>query len=234
MVKNKKILKHVAIFDVDGTIFRSSLLIEVVRALLKEGIFASSTEKIYIRAHKRWLDRKDSYENYVDAVVKAFKKNIKNVNYHHFLKVVKRVIIFHKDRVYCYTRDLVRKLKKENYYLLAISHSPKLIVESFCKEWGFDKVYGELYEFDKKRRFTGKTLCPTLVGDKSQILKRVIEKEKLTLEKSIGVGDTESDVPFLKMVEKPICFNPNQNLYKLAKKMGWSIVVERKDVIYHL
>jgi len=36
------------------------------------------------------------------------------------------------------------------------------------------------------------------------------------------------------MVEKPICFNPNQKLHQYAKRAGWEIVVERKDVIYHL
>jgi len=56
----------------------------------------------------------------------------------------------------------------------------------------------------------------------------------LTLKGSVGVGDTESDIAFLKMVEKPICFNPNQKLYQYAKRAGWKIVVERKDVIYHL
>ncbi len=46
------------------------------------------------------------------------------------------------------------------------------------------------------------------------------------------MGDTETDISFLKMVDNPICFNPNKNLYNYAKKKGWEIVVERKDVIY--
>ncbi|GAI32477.1 unnamed protein product, partial [marine sediment metagenome] len=36
----------------------------------------------------------------------------------------------------------------------------------------------------------------------------------------VGVGDTESDIAFLKMVEKPICFNPNKKLYQYAKRVG--------------
>ena len=51
---------------------------------------------------------------------------------------------------------------------------------------------------------------------------------------SIGVGDTESDVAFLKLVERPICFNPNKKLYDYAKRKGWEVVVERKDMIYFL
>src|SRR5258708_31586089 len=36
--------------------------------------------------------------------------------------------------------------------------------------------------------------------------------------RSLGVGDTESDVPFLEMVASPICFNPNKRLYRHAKR----------------
>ena len=61
-----------------------------------------------------------------------------------------------------------------------------------------------------------------------------MEKENLTLKDSIGVGDTEGDIPLLKMVEIPICINPNKNLFAVAMKEGWRIVVERKDVIYKL
>jgi phosphoserine phosphatase len=48
------------------------------------------------------------------------------------------------------------------------------------------------------------------------------------------VGDTESDVSMLEIVEQPIAFNPNQNLKEIAEKKGWKIIVEKKDVIYDL
>ena len=72
-----------------------------------------------------------------------------------------------------------------------------------------------------------------LILDKSKILQRAVNKENLTLKHSVGVGDTESDISFLKQVAKPICFNPNRKLYNYAKRKHWSIIVERKDVIYH-
>jgi phosphoserine phosphatase len=57
---------------------------------------------------------------------------------------------------------------------------------------------------------------------------------ELTREGSIAVGDTDGDIPLLESVERAICFNPNQTLYTQAKRRGWEIVVERKDVIYKL
>ena len=227
-------MKKVAIFDIDGTVFRSSLLIELTDALVQEDVFPSRVRKLYTRACENWLNQKGPYKEYIEAVIKAFNQNIKGVQYNEFSKIAKKVVAFHKNRIYRYSRDIVRNLKKKGYYLLAISHSPKKIVEEFCRKLGFNKVYGLIYETDSQKRFTGRILYLELISDKAKILKRAIEKEKLTLKGSVGVGDTESDIAFLKMVEKPICFNPNQKLYQYAKRAGWKIIVERKDVIYHL
>lgn len=226
--------KKLAIFDIDGTIFRSSLLIELVEALIQKKIFKPNASQIYSPARKQWFDRKGEYEDYISAVVKSFEKNLKGVNYYDFLKVAKRVVIDNKDRVYRYTRDLIKKLKRENYYLLAISNSPREIVKEFCQNLGFDKVYARLYEVNKRNQFNGKIVFIDLISDKAKILRRAVEKGNLTLKDSIGVGDTESDIRFLKFVDHPICFNPNKKLFNYAKRMKWAIVLERKDVIYKL
>lgn len=227
-------MKKVAIFDIDGTVFRSSLLIEITEALVQERIFPRKAGDVYGRAYKKWHERKGSYEKYIGAVVKAFEQSIKGVKHNDFLRIAKRVVASNQNRVYRYTRDLVKELRRKGYYLLAISNSPREVVGEFCKKLGFNKVYGRVYEVGKNGRFTGKVSYTELITDKSKILQRAVEKEGLMLLGSVGVGDTESDIPFLKMVERPICFNPNRRLYRYAKRYGWKIVVERKDVVYEL
>ena len=224
--------RRVAVFDVDGTIFRSSLLIELVDGLWQESIFPPNTPQAYQRACEAWLERKGSYEDYIAAVVHVFQKNLKGVRYADFLRVAERVALFHQHRVYRFTRDLVRSLKQKGYYLLAISNSPKTILDGFCKELGFDKVYGRIYESDENEIFTGAITLEEVISDKSKVLERAIQKEHLTLKGSVGVGDSEGDIPFLKMVERPICFNPNKKLYTYARRHQWEIVIERKDMIY--
>lgn len=227
-------IKKVAIFDIDGTIFRSSLLIEITETLVREGIFPPAAHTVYEDAYKKWHEREGSYEEYIGAVIEAFEQNIKGVKYDDFLKLAKDVVSANQSRVYRYTRDLVKELRGKSYYLLAISNSPREVVEEFCKTLGFDKTYGRIYEVREDRVFTGKALYTDLISDKANILKRVVEKEGLTLDDSVGIGDTESDIAFLQMVKTPICFNPNKRLYEHAKSAGWKIVVERKDNIYYL
>ena len=108
------------------------------------------------------------------------------------------------------------------------------MVKQFGKEFGFDKTYSRIFEVDKKSRFTGKILFEEVVRDKGKIFKRAVEKENLILSGSIGVGDTEIDVPFLKLVQWPLAFNPNFQLYQYARRRKWQIIIERKDVIYKL
>ena len=227
--------KKLAIFDIDGTIFRSSLLIELVEALIQQGVFERSAAAAYRLTRKNWLDRKGSYEEYIKSVVAVFIANIKGVRRRDFLKVADMVIELHKDRVYRFTRDLAKDLKKKGYYLAAISHSPKEIVEPFARRMGFSKVYGTIYEIDAaNKKFSGKLEYQDIIFDKAKIVRRILEREQVTLRGSVGVGDTEGDIPFLKLVNKPICFNPNKKLLAAARRYGWSIVVERKDVIYQI
>ena len=127
-----------------------------------------------------------------------------------------------------------KKLKTEGYFIVAISQSPKTILDEFCRAYGFDKVYGRIYEIGPQDRFTGEMIDVHLVENKANIVARVLEKEEVMLEGSIGVGDTEGDIPLLESVALPICFNPNRSLYTHAQRRGWKVVVERKDVIYEL
>ena len=228
-------MKPVAFFDIDGTIFRSSLLIEVVDQLIKEGVFPEEALEMFEVSNQNWRNREGSYETYIDDVVQGFLQYIKGVHYGTFADIGRRVVALQSKRVYRYTRDLVSDLKQQGYTLIAISQSPKTILDEFCQQYGFDKVYGRVYEIGPQDRFTGVVAEEHLIRNKANIVKRVFERNpELSPENSIAVGDTEGDIPLLESVSRAICFNPNQALYTHAKRNGWEVVVERKDVIYRL
>lgn len=224
--------QKLAVFDVDGTIFRSSLFIQLVELMVKEGVLPVSVRKKYEGKYEEWQNREGGYSEYINAMVDAFYKNIKGVHYGDFADLSKQVAESQAKHTYRYTRNLVKDLKKQGYYLLAISHSPKTILNFFCPQLGFDKSYGMVFEIGAEDRLTGEVVDKHLILNKANIVKRAVEKEGLTLQDSIAVGDTEGDVSMLELVEKPICFNPNSQLYKQARVRGWDVVVERKDVVY--
>ena len=225
--------KQVAVFDIDGTVFRSSLLLELIEALIQAKIFSKYAQAHYLDAWEKWRDREGTYTDFIMSVVAAYRHYLKGVRRADVWKVAERVIDIQKKRTYRYTRDLVTKLKK-THFLLAISHSPYEVVAPFAKSWGFEKIYAVVYEVDKRGRFTGGLLYEDIILDKAKVLARAIEHNGLSLKGSIGVGDAESDIAFLEMVDNPIAFNPSSELYNVAKKKKWDIIVERKDVIYNV
>jgi len=218
-------MQKVAFFDIDGTVFRSSLFIELVEACIAEGIFPVETKALYVQEYERWLNREGSYETYINAVVAAFMNNIRGVYYGDFADVGRKVVEEQGRQTYRYTRDLIQDLKGKGYYIVAISQSPKTVLDEFCATYGFDKVYGRIYELGPRDLLTGAVTELDFIKDKSLVVKRVLEKEGLTREDSIGVGDTEGDIPLQsEHVALPI---------RAAEKMAGGGGTKRR-CLYHL
>lgn len=226
MKKNK-----LAIFDIDGTIFRSSLLIELNWMLMKEGIFPKSIKKELDKSYYAWIDRKGSYQDYIEDVIDVYNKNVVGKKAVDINRVARKVVEQQKDRVYVYTRDLINEIRKD-FILVAISGSPIEIIKAFNKYYQFDYLMGTVREM-KNRKFTNNIL-DVPAQDKKKYIKLFCEENNFSLKGAIGLGDTEADIGFLELTDRPICFNPNNNLYKVAKRKNWKVVVERKDVIYKL
>lgn len=227
--------QKVAFFDIDGTVFRSSLLIELVDDLIEAGLFPESVRNDFEPAHQSWLAREGSYDDYIQSIIDAFMIHIKGVEYAAFAEIGTTIVKQKGKRVYRFTRDYIKELKKEGYALIAISQSPKTILDEFCNDYGFDKVYGRMYEVDGSGCFTGKTMDEQIIKNKANIVERVFERHpEYTREGSVAVGDTDGDISLLTSVDRPVCFNPNLSLYEHAKLKQWRVVVERKNVVYYL
>jgi HAD superfamily hydrolase (TIGR01490 family) len=225
--KTKNNKKPIAVFDIDGTIFRSSLLVELNKKMVEKGFFPKESEAIIQKFRSNWLNRKGSYMDYINAAVDIYHQYSKGCCIQVLRRCGRAVIAQKKNRVYVYTRELIKKLKP-HYTLILLSHSPAEVVNEFNKYYHFDIAFGS-------RHIIKNGICLGEVDggfDKERALKDLAKKYDLSLKNSIGVGDTESDIGFLKLMDHPICFNPNKPLYQYALKKKWRIVVERKDVIY--
>lgn len=225
--------KKLAVFDIDGTIFRKNLAFELINELAWMKIFKREVRDELVRLYSRWLNHEGIYEDYRKALVVLYVKNIKGCQKKDIQKASRVVVPFFKNRTYIFANNLIKYFKKEKYRIIAISGSPSEIVEEYNTHLGFDAVYGSVYGTDEKGIYTGETLFEPTVN-KGNVVKQYVFENNLTLEDSYGIGDTESDANFLEVVEHPIAFNPNLNLKKIAQEKGWEIMVEKKDVIYKI
>jgi HAD superfamily hydrolase (TIGR01490 family) len=225
--------RKLAIFDIDGTIFRKNLHFELIDELSWRGIFSKQARRVLVSAYANWLEHRGTYEDYRKKIVRIYEKELKGCSQKDIVEASKKVADFNKDRTYIFTRNLVKRLRKDKYTIIAISGSPIEIVKEYNKFLKFDEVFGSVYGTNGKGIYTGKTIFEP-VKHKGHLVGQYISEKNLVLDGSYGVGDTESDVGFLKMVEHPVAFNPNLNLERVAKKNGWKIIVEKKDVIYDI
>jgi HAD superfamily hydrolase (TIGR01490 family) len=226
MIQNK-----IAVFDIDGTIFRKNLAFELINELVWMKIFKHEVRDELVRLYTHWLDHKGTYEEYRQGLVKIYVENISGCNKEEIVKASQAVAPFFKDRTYIFANDLISELRKKKYHIIAVSGSPSEIVEEYNKYLKFDMAFGTVYETNEKGVYNGKEVfAPTV--HKGHVVRQYVIENNLTLKDSYGVGDTETDAKFLEIVDNPIAFNPNLNLKKIAEENGWRIIVEKKDVVY--
>jgi HAD superfamily hydrolase (TIGR01490 family) len=226
--------KPFAVFDIDGTIIRWQLYHALADELAKAGhLDPKEFDKVRI-ARMAWKkrERETSFNDYEQTLVNLIDRAITNIRAEDLQAACRSVLLEYKDQVYIYTRDLIQDLKTKNYLLFAISASQAEIVELLAGYYGFDDYGGSIYEV-KNGYFTGRK--DVLVSERKPVhLQKLVAKHGADWTGSVGVGDSESDIPMLSMVEQPIAFNPTQKLYEHATQNAWQVVVERKNMIYKL
>ena len=224
--------QKVAIFDIDGTLFRWQLFHELVYQLKDMGVFDMETSTRLEEAFLRWRGLKASWSDYEDEVVSAIEKSITDIEPEKLEEAAQLVVNKSGHKVYAYTAQLVKELKDKGYFLLAISGSQQEVVELFAKKHGFNACLGLLHE-RTNNKFTGQ-YERFVINNKLKLARDFIETNNLELKDSFGIGDSSSDIPILSMVTNPIAFNPSSELLEAAKLNNWPVIIERKNIMYRL
>lgn len=223
-----------AVFDIDGTVIRWQLYHALADELARQGHLNPRDFQKVRTARMLWKrrTRETSFEEYEQTLVSLIDRTLTGIKVQDLEAACRGVIDEYKDQVYTYTRDLIRQLQTKNYLLFAISASQSQIVGLIAQYYGFDDFGGSEYEV-KDSYFTGRK--ELLISDaKPEFLKQLVGKHKAGWQGSYGVGDSESDIPMLETVERPIAFNPTRKLFEHARKNGWTVIVERKNMVYEL
>lgn len=222
-----------AAFDIDGTLFRSGLYREVSYELTKMGKIPEDIANELTLKHRKWRDRVhgSAFEEFERTLVTVFDELTTQIRVCDYDEAVARVLKKKAENVYVYTRNLIKELKDDGYFIIAISGSQVDLVEPFAKKYGFDTWVGQEWERGEEF-FTGK-IKKSHTG-KDLILRRLMQEHNLTLKDSVAVGDSNGDTGMLKLVDRPIAFNPTAELYEHAVGHGWTVVIERKNMMYEL
>ncbi len=225
--------KSFAAFDIDGTVIRWQLYHAIGDAMAKQGLIDPVVYQKVRDARMNWKirDNDDAFLEYEGQLVVAFDLGLKGLPVEKFNKLVDGVFAVYHKQVHTYTRNLIDELKGKDYLLFAVSGSPDMIVKKFVEHYGFDDFAATNYQIKDGKYTAEKDIS---LGKKSELLSKLIAKHGAVQTGSIAIGDTESDIGMLELVEQPIAFNPTKKLFQHAQQQGWKIVIERKNMVYEM
>lgn len=225
-----------AFFDIDGTLYRDSLMIEHFKKLVKyevldPGLFHGHVEKTYIR----WKERRGNYEDYMEELAEVYIQAIKDLNKSDTSFITQQVIDLKGDSVYQFTRERIKFHHQMGHHVFFISGSPDYLVEAMGEKYGVTECKATTYLINEHGNFTGDVLRMWDAESKSVAIKELTDKYDLDLSKSYAYGDTNGDYSMLTSVGNGFAINPTHELLKrLSDQDHVKIIVERKDVIYEL
>lgn len=222
-----------AAFDIDGTLFRDGLYREVALEIMRQGVVDQSLVDNVHQKLASWKSRscRNAYDEYEIALVEALEESLPNLPTVVFDAAVEKIAREQLDHVYTYTREMLTRLKKQGYFLIAISGSHEELVRHFAKRYGFDAWIGQHYLRDENG-FTGEVI--ETYTNKDILLQGIIKKFNLTMSESYAFGDSGGDRHMLAMVDHPVAFNPTADLLDVAMEQNWPIVIERKSIVFEL
>ncbi|MDN5305310.1 MAG: hypothetical protein PWP46_2197 [Fusobacteriaceae bacterium] len=228
-----------AFFDIDGTLYRDSLMVEHFKKLIRYEV----VDPIVWHGNKKnfhdWDKRQGNYDDYLLKLATIYIESMKGLNKNHVEFISDQVIRLKGERVYRFTRDRIKWHMEKGHKVIFISGSPDFLVSKMAKKYKVDDYCGSIYHVDKNNIFTGEVTPMWDSESKQKAINNFVKKYNLDLSKSYAYGDTNGDITMFKSVGKPIAINPAKELLngiradkELSKKI--KIVVERKDIMYIL
>lgn len=206
-----------AVFDIDWTMHPAALGTNFIHQLLLDGVVKADFD--IERTYAMWRENpgeifmshyRDLYKTLIGLPEKSLRP------------VAEKVGVEAARNLYDFAQTELERLKTENRFIVLISNSPSMTVESFAKAIGADEYAGGDFEFDNEGKLH--TMHSTHDRLKSNELQRIVAIHDLDFEDSYGYGDSMDDVSMLELVDHPVAVSPKADLEEVAKERGWRIV----------
>lgn len=231
--------KRAAFFDIDGTLYRDSLMVEHFKKLIKYEVIDEKTWIEHARnTFLNWDKRQGNYDDYLLEVCNLYVDSLKGVDWQSIEFAADQVIKTKADRVYKFTRSQIERHLKAGDIIVFISGSPDFLVKKMAEKYHVTHYIGSKYII-KDGYFTGELVPMWDSTSKNNAITELVDKYDIDLSKSYAYGDTNGDINMLRRVGHPVAINPtNELLTKLREdpilKDSADIIVERKDILYKL
>ncbi len=225
--------KKFAVFDVDGTLLEMAVPTDFILWLVEKNRFPNKTVKEIKKIIKLHEAGKISWKERGYKVLHFWAKGFKGKKKAE-IQMLAEEFMKEYNKIFLGSIEVMNYLKKEGYYLIAVSRSFEEILKALKLKLPFDFVVGTKFEV-KKGIFTGKLENRMWEHKiKKQVLMELIKEKNFSLEKSFAFGDSEQDSHMMKLVEFPVCVNSSFELKRIAEKNNWKTFNSIQDFFFEL
>ena len=205
--------KRLVVMDMDSTLIQ----VEVIDELAKSAGNGEEVSGITSKAMNGELSFNESLNKRVE-LLRGLDENILDEIYHN--------IPFTPG-----AKKLVKILKKLGYKTAVISGGFTFFTDRLKNELGLDYAFANKLEI-KDGKLTGKVLGEIINGEsKAKILEDIADKENITLDQVVAIGDGANDLLMLDKAGLGIAFNAHKTV---REKADYNISQENLDSIIYL
>ena len=190
-----------AFFDIDGTLYRDSLMIEHFKKLLKyevldEALWHNNVKHTY----ENWKKRRGNYDDYLLELSEIYVESMKGMEKSKMDFISSQVIDLKGDKVYMYTRDRIEWHRKQGHLVFFISGSPDYLVRRMAERYEATDSVGSHYLLDENQRYTGEVVKMWDTESKNAALRKLASVHQVDLDRSWAYGDTNGDISMFRLV----------------------------------
>lgn len=185
----------IIVFDIDGTITRHVSSWRYIHEKL--GLWDVLAKKY----QEQFLAGKISYKRFCELDA-AHWKGIKEKKLHE---------VFKKVRYSRNAKRSVKKLKKFGFKIVAISTGLQFAAERIKNEMDFDHVISNRLNI-RNGVLTGSATINISYGAKGKTVRSLLKLFSIKPHEMIAVGDSEGDIPMIKIAGYSIAFNSSSDL----------------------
>ena len=211
-----------AFFDIDGTLMRGLLIVDLPTYLARRGLFNERLSQKILELAESYRRGQVSYRHISTRIPYLYAQGIRGQSRSEVCGHADRFIHRPPRRLFSYSRRLVGLMAERGFLTVAVSGSPIEVV-SPLRELGFREVFGTEME-TRGGRYTGRVVRNLILAEeKKKLVASLIARHHVDISRSWAFGDTEQDLPMWRTVGNPVVLNPSPRLRAYAIRNGWLV-----------
>lgn len=226
-------MQKLAILDIDNTLYKWKLWIDLLKKLMKDKLFQKETGDEILEIFTAYRNNKIAREEIFDKIYPLYGEWIKWLEESIIRSKANEVYNNYKSWLFGFTRSLIQYLQSKGYYILALSWSSDEIVSCLCEDIWIDISFGAKIE-SHYWVYTWKLIqaCSSPERKKDIVIEHISNNWiKVDRSKSIAIWDSETEALLFDMTWVSLVFEPHESFKPIAENNPNRTIVNRSNIL---